>query len=91
MEKRTVGGASDDTCGYIVGSGKGRLGPLTYLTTVWRPATACQTTCLEENALQRTPLPASRDGLRGTAIGQTHNDISGTIIGQMRLDRFAPQ
>jgi hypothetical protein len=36
-------------------------------------------------------LPESMDGLRGTAIGQTHNDISGTIIGQMRLDQFALQ
>ena len=31
MEKRRVGGEADDTCGNIVGSGKGRLGPRTYL------------------------------------------------------------
>jgi hypothetical protein len=36
-------------------------------------------------------LPESMDGLRGTAIGQTHNDISGTIIGQMRFDQSALQ
>jgi hypothetical protein len=36
-------------------------------------------------------LSESRDGLCGTRIDQTHNDISGTIIGQMRLDQFALQ
>ena len=91
MEKRWVGGASDDTCGGIVGSGKGRLGPWTYLQPFWRPATVCQTTCWNGMPGKEPRLPESMDGLRGTAIGQTHNDISGTIIGQMRLDQFALQ
>jgi hypothetical protein len=72
-------------------SRKGQARAKDLFTTVWRLATACQSTCLKENARQRTHLSASRDGLRGTGIGQTHNDISGTIIGQMRLDQFAPQ
>jgi hypothetical protein len=71
--------------------GKGQARAKDLFTTVWRPETACQTTCLEENARQRTHLPASRNGLRGTGIGQTHNDISGTIIGQMRPDQIALQ
>jgi hypothetical protein len=36
-------------------SGKGQARAKDLFTTVWRPATACQSTCLEENARERTP------------------------------------
>ena len=36
-------------------SGKGQARAKDLFTTVWGPATACQSTCLEENARERTP------------------------------------
>jgi hypothetical protein len=47
-------GAADDMRGRCW-SRKGRARAKGLFTTVWRPTTACQSTCLEENALQRTP------------------------------------
>ena len=84
-------GARDDTCGDIVGPGKGRLGPRTYLQPFGDPQPLASPPAWKRMPGKDPRLSASMDGLRGTRIGQTHNDISGPIIGQMRLDQFALQ
>jgi len=76
---------------YIVGSGKGRLGPMTYLQPLGDPQPLARPPAWKRMPGKELRLSEFRDGLRGTRIGQTHNDISGTIIGQMRLDQFALQ
>src|ERR1035437_8163554 len=86
-----MGGAADDTCGDIVGPGKGRLGPRTYLQPFGDPQPLASPPAWRRMPGKEPRLSASMDGLRDTRIGQTHNDISGPIIGQMRLDQFALQ
>jgi hypothetical protein len=53
--------------------------------------TACQSAAWRRMPGKEPRLSESRDGLRGTRIGQTHIDKSGTIIGRVRLDQFALQ
>jgi hypothetical protein len=75
------GKAVDQTCGDILGPGKDRLGPTANF----------QFTFMEKNVKQESFLSAFMGSLRSPRIDQTHNDRSGTIVGQMRLDQFVLQ
>jgi hypothetical protein len=64
---------------------------MTYLQPLGDPHPLARPPAWKRMPGKELRLSEFRDGLRGTRIGLTHNDISGTIIGQMRLDQFALQ